>query len=61
MSKFLITRILLSVRLLLAIVAPVTATIPTHREPTRTIYLVRHGFYDWDNDKDPDVGKALGG
>jgi len=45
--------------LLSAIVTPVTATIPTHDEPTRTIYLVRHGYYDWDNDDDPDVGKAL--
>jgi len=35
------------------------ATIPTHDEPTRTIYLIRHGWYDWDNDDDPDVGKAL--
>jgi serine/threonine-protein phosphatase PGAM5 len=35
------------------------ANIPTHAEPTRTVYLVRHGYYDWDNDDDPDVGKAL--
>jgi len=36
-----------------------TANIPTHDQPTRTIYLVRHGYYDWDNDDDPDVGKGL--
>lgn len=26
---------------------------------TRTIYLVRHGAYDHEDDRDPDVGKAL--
>ncbi len=35
------------------------AALPAHAEPTRTIYLVRHGCYDWDNDDDPDVGKPL--
>ncbi|MDX2475629.1 MAG: hypothetical protein QNL91_18210 [Candidatus Krumholzibacteria bacterium] len=49
--------------LLLALTAsigsPALANIPTHDEPTRTIYLVRHGYYDWDNDDDPDVGKPL--
>jgi serine/threonine-protein phosphatase PGAM5 len=24
-----------------------------------TLYLVRHGYYDWEEDADPDVGKAL--
>ncbi len=45
--------------LLLTAAVPAMANIPSHDEPTRTIYLVRHGYYDWDNDEDPDVGKAL--
>lgn len=32
---------------------------PAADAPTRTIHLVRHGFYDWDNEDDPDVGKGL--
>jgi len=43
----------------LAVTLPAVANIPVHEEPTRTIYLVRHGYYDWDNDDDPDVGKGL--
>ena len=26
---------------------------------SRTLYLVRHGFYDYEDDRDPEVGKAL--
>lgn len=59
MFTFPVTRFVFCVLVLLMIAAPVAATIPTHDQPTRTIYLVRHGFYDWDNDDDPDVGKAL--
>jgi len=47
------------VGLCLTVALPALANIPTHDEPTRTIYLVRHGYYDWDNDDDPDTGKAL--
>jgi len=45
--------------LLLMLVSSALAVLPTHNESTRTVILVRHGFYDWDNDEDPDVGKAL--
>ncbi|MFT5784280.1 MAG: serine/threonine-protein phosphatase PGAM5 [Candidatus Krumholzibacteriia bacterium] len=47
------------VLLAVLITSDARATIPTHDEPTRTVYLVRHGWYDSDNDEDPDVGKAL--
>ena len=52
-------RLLAVVLLLLLNAAYAAAVIPAHDQPTRTIYLVRHGFYDYDNDEDPDVGKAL--
>jgi serine/threonine-protein phosphatase PGAM5 len=28
-------------------------------EGVRTLYIVRHGFYDYEDEADPDVGKAL--
>jgi len=52
-------RTVLVMLLVILTASAATATIPTHDEPTRTVYLVRHGWYDWDNDDDPDVGKAL--
>lgn len=56
-----------SLTLLLPIVlvlAPAAAASepPTAAEESpaaRTLYWIRHGAYDWDNDEDPDVGKAL--
>jgi len=33
---------------------------PVHAEPgARFLYLVRHGYYDYEDDRDPEVGKAL--
>lgn len=52
-------RLGLALGLLLMLVSTASAVLPTRDEPTRTVILVRHGFYDWDNDEDPDVGKAL--
>ena len=59
MSRFSLLRCVVLVGLFLTAALPAFANIPTHDEPTRTIYLVRHGYYDWDNDDDPDTGKAL--
>ncbi|MDX2473447.1 MAG: histidine phosphatase family protein [Candidatus Krumholzibacteria bacterium] len=59
MCRFFLIRSVLLIVLMVAAVVPATANIPTHDEPTRTIYLVRHGYYDWDNEDDPDTGKAL--
>ncbi len=50
--------LLLALCLLLMATSSITAAFATDG-PTRTIYLVRHGNYDVDNDEDPDVGKAL--
>ena len=35
--------------------------VPSETESTgvRTLYLIRHGDYDHEDDRDPDVGKAL--
>jgi len=52
-------RLVLGLGLLLVLVSSALAVLPTRDQPTRTIILVRHGFYDWDNDDDPDVGKPL--
>ena len=46
---------LLVVILMSGVIAP-----PATAEPgTRTIYLVRHGFYDYHDEQDAEVGKAL--
>jgi serine/threonine-protein phosphatase PGAM5 len=45
--------------LLTTVGTSVWAKLPTGDEPTRTVFLVRHGYYDWDNEDDPDVGKGL--
>jgi len=52
-------RITLTILMVMLAVSAAMATIPTHDEPTRTIYLIRHGWYDHDNDDDPDIGKGL--
>jgi serine/threonine-protein phosphatase PGAM5 len=44
---------------LLLLAAPAAARLPFLGEPTRTVYLVRHGFYDTADTTDPDLGKAL--
>ena len=31
----------------------------TKTKGVRTLYLIRHGQYDHDDDRDPDIGKAL--
>jgi hypothetical protein len=31
----------------------------TETKGVRTLYLIRHGQYDHDDDRDPDIGKAL--
>ncbi len=38
---------------------PVEAEGEVEGDGVRTIYLVRHGYYDHNDDADPDVGKAL--
>lgn len=52
-------RLVVTLGFCLVLVSSAVAVLPTYEKPTRTIILVRHGFYDWDNDEDPDVGKAL--
>ena len=51
-----ITTITLLLLLLLGAVPPLAGD---EGDGVRTIYLVRHGFYDINDDADPDVGKAL--
>jgi serine/threonine-protein phosphatase PGAM5 len=51
--------VLLSTVMLLAVSVPATARIPFLEGPTRTVFLVRHGFYDTADTTDPDVGRAL--
>ena len=47
--------------LIAAVLAAVSAQarIPFLEGPTRTVFLIRHGFYDAADTTDPDVGKAL--
>lgn len=59
MSRSVGWRLALSLVLLLVAATSASAVLPERDDPTRTIFLVRHGFYDWDNDDDPDVGKPL--
>jgi len=50
------TLTLITVLVLVASVLPS----PSVAEPgSRTLYLVRHGYYDWEDESDPEVGKAL--
>ncbi|MCH8825041.1 MAG: histidine phosphatase family protein [Planctomycetes bacterium] len=53
-----ITTITLLLLLLLGAVPSLTED-EDEGDGVRTIYLVRHGFYDYKDDADPDVGKAL--
>ncbi len=50
--------------LVFALTITVLGSIPGHavaqtRDGVRTIYLIRHGWYDHSDKRDPDVGKAL--
>ena len=44
---------------LLTSALPAAARLLDYEEPTRTIFLVRHGFYDTADTADPDIGRAL--
>lgn len=44
---------------LLLLICAVPSLAENEGDGVRTIYLVRHGFYDIKDDADPDVGKAL--
>ncbi len=57
MKTTMITLILLF--LSCAVPLPVEAEGEAESDGVRTIYLVRHGYYDHNDDADPDVGKAL--
>ncbi len=37
------------------------ARLPEYEEPIRAVYLIRHGEYDQEDERDPDVGRALVG
>ncbi len=52
-------RVFLILMLSLAAAAPAAAVLPDYEEPVRTIFLIRHGEYDHDDESDPDVGRAL--
>ena len=50
--------------MLVSILAWAAASAPSFADPltvgpSRTIYLIRHGEYDHDDERDPDVGRAL--
>jgi len=52
----------LCILLILAILAmahPGVAILPVNDEPVRTLFLIRHGEYDHDDESDPDVGRGL--
>jgi len=51
--------LLLSIVVLSGSAVPAFSVLPDSDQPLRTLYLIRHGDYDYDNDEDPDVGKAL--
>ncbi|PIV81531.1 hypothetical protein COW53_03865 [bacterium CG17_big_fil_post_rev_8_21_14_2_50_64_8] len=51
-------RILVSVTLLLLTAAPSGAVLPSHDDPTRTLWLIRHGEYDHGVDA-PDEGDLV--
>ncbi|MBU0741978.1 histidine phosphatase family protein [bacterium] len=40
---------------------PAGARLPEYDEPIRAVYLIRHGEYDQDDERDPDVGRGLVG
>ena len=44
--------------MLLLLLGAVPSLAEDEGDGVRTIYLVRHGFYDIKDDADPDVGKA---
>jgi len=37
------------------------ARVPVYEEPIRNVYLIRHGEYDQEDERDPDVGRGLVG
>ena len=41
--------------------SPANARLPEYDEPIRNVYLIRHGEYDQDDERDPDVGRGLVG
>jgi serine/threonine-protein phosphatase PGAM5 len=42
-----------------ALVTVLLASVVQAEPSSRTLYLIRHGFYDIDDERDPEVGKAL--
>jgi serine/threonine-protein phosphatase PGAM5 len=55
MSRVKLISLMVTLTLTASIAAPVVATEPA----PRTLYLIRHGFYDYHDERDPEVGKAL--
>ena len=49
----------LAIATLLGCTLPCLAAEKSENDGVRTLYLIRHGDYDHDDDRDPDVGKAL--
>ena len=54
---FKVKLILLIVPLILTSI--IAASVVEAEPASRTLYLIRHGFYDYHNERDPEVGKAL--
>jgi serine/threonine-protein phosphatase PGAM5 len=48
-----------SVLLTLLTALPAAAVLPDHDEPVRTVFLIRHGEYEHDEDCDEDIGCGL--
>lgn len=53
------SHLLVSVLLLLALVPATAFGAEPDGDGVRTVYLIRHGDYDHDDERDPDVGKGL--
>lgn len=50
---------LISVMAILTLVAGLAASTVDAEPASRTLYLIRHGFYDYNDNSDPEVGKGL--
>ena len=50
---------LISFTVTLTLAASLAASVVEAQRASRTLYLIRHGFYDYHDERDPEVGKGL--
>lgn len=51
--------LVLAIQVIGVIAAPAPAVLPDPDDPVRTLFLIRHGEYDHEDESDPDVGRGL--